>query len=138
MKIDAYLKLLPTITDSNREFWAGCSAGELRLQACEECGQFRYPDSQVCPNCLSDRFSWKATSGRGVLWSWIIMHQKYYEAFADELPYLVAFVQLEEGPFMMSTLVPGSAEPQIDAGLEVVFDRVADDRSVPKFRLVAQ
>jgi uncharacterized OB-fold protein len=57
-------------------------------------------------------------------------------AFADELPYLVAFVQLEEGPFLYSTLVDPPAELRCDLALEAVFDRVSPERALAKFRVV--
>jgi uncharacterized OB-fold protein len=88
----------------------------------------------VCPRCLCEDFIWQKVSGRGRLWSWIIMHQRYFEAFDDELPYVVVLVELDEGPWMMSALDGDPANLRIDLPLEVVFERVDDDRAVPKFR----
>jgi uncharacterized protein len=136
VNIAAYEKLLPAITNSNRPYWEGCVAGELRLQSCDDCGEKRFPESSCCPHCLSERFTWKAVSGKGILWSWILMHQKYYAAFEDELPYLVAFVQLAEGPFMMSTLVGDMANLRCDAPVEVVFEKAGNERIIPKFKVV--
>lgn len=137
MNREAYLQLLPTITEFNRPFWEGCTVGELRLQACDECGRSWYPESPVCPACLSGRFTWKAAAGRAKLWSWIIMHQRYLEAFSDELPYLIAFVQLEEGPFMTSTLVDPPDDLRCGMPLQVEFSQVSEERSIPKFRVVS-
>lgn len=136
MDIAAYEKILPPIKTSNAEYWDGLSKHELRLQCCDDCGTFRFPDAGICPSCLSDRAKWKAVSGRGVLWSWIIMHQQYYPAFADELPYLVAFIQLEEGPFMMSTLAGDKTELRCDMPVRVVFDTLANGRTIHKFERV--
>lgn len=137
MDKEAYLGMLPRITDFNRPFWDGCAAGELRIQVCDACGHAWYPEGPVCPECLADRFTWRAASGRAELWSWIRMHQNYLKAFSDELPYLIAFVRLEEGPYMMSTIVDPPPDLRPGLPLEAVFDQVTAERSVPKFRVAS-
>lgn len=136
MDAGAYQNLLPAITEANRPFWDGCRAGELRLQSCNACGTLRYPESYVCPKCLSAEYTWKATSGRGRLWSWIVMHQRYFPAFADELPYNVAFVHLDEGPHIMSSLVELPEGLRVDEPVEAVFVPMPGDRVIPRFRVL--
>lgn len=136
MDLDAYAKLLPPVTDANRGYWEGAAAGELRLRYNESSGKYRFPEAPVDADTLETEYIWKAVSGRGVLWSWIVMHQNYFPAFSDELPYIVAFIQLEEGPFMYSTLVDPPAELRCDLPVEVTFETLAG-RVIPKFRVVA-
>jgi len=137
MDIDALLKIMPPVTDANRPYWEGTLSGELRLQICDHCQMPRFPEAPACPRCLGENATWRAVSGRATLWSWILMHQNYIAAFADELPYLVAFVRLEEGPFMYSTLVDPPPQLRCDLPLEVVFEGLSPERAVPKFRVVA-
>ena len=137
MDIDALLKIMPPVTDANRPYWEGTLSGELRLQICDHCQMPRFPEAPACPRCLGENATWRAVSGRATLWSWIVMHQNYIAAFADELPYLVAFVQLEEGPFMYATLVEPPPQLRCDLPLEVVFEGLSPERAVPKFRVVA-
>lgn len=132
---DAYARLLPPITDINRQFWEGCAAGELRLQCCSKCGHRRYPDGPVCPRCLAEESTWQPVSGKATLWSWVVMHQRYFEAFEDKLPYLIAFVKLEEGVFMMSSLVDPPEKLAIDLPLQVEFIETPADRIIPAFRV---
>jgi hypothetical protein len=120
MKIDELTPLLPPITDANRGFWEGTEAGELRLQ---------YGDSEV---------EWRKASGRATLWSWIRMHQNYFPAFADETPYLVVLVELEEGPLIVSTLVDPPERLELGMRLEAVFERLTDTHVVAKFKVVGQ
>jgi len=127
--------LLPPVNEQNRPYWEGCAAGELRLQRCEECGTFRYPDSPRCPRCLSPRSTWQSTSGRGELWSWIVLHQRYFDAFADQLPYPVLWIRLDEGPFMMTGLVGEVSGLRIGQRMEVVFEQAVPGRTVPNFRV---
>lgn len=136
MDAASYPELLPPLTDLNRPFWDGCWDGELRLQYCKACDRPRFPESYVCPNCLSGEYRWQAVSGRGRLWSWIVMHQRYFSALADELPYNVAFVRLDEGPYLMTSLIEIPDDLRIDERVEVIFDAVPGDRAIPKFRVV--
>ncbi|TYB42380.1 hypothetical protein FXF69_31690 [Actinomadura chibensis] len=133
MDVAAYKELLPEITPTNQPFWDGCAAGELRLQKCADCGRRRFPDSPVCPDCLSGSASWEAVSGAGTIWSWCTMHQKYFAAFADEVPYQLVYVRLAEGPLVISTLVDGSPEPRVDQPVRAVFRPDAAGRAVLRF-----
>jgi uncharacterized OB-fold protein len=95
-----------------------------------------YPPSTHCPTCLGTDYDWAPASGRATLWSWVSIHQPYLKAFADELPYLVAYVQLEEGPLLISTVVGvARTELEIDLPLQLQFDRYGvDDIPMPVFR----
>lgn len=136
MNAEAILPLSPEITAANRGYWEGTKKGELRLLTCGHCGTQRFPESPVCPTCLSDEASWKAVSGRGRLWSWIAMHQKAFASYLDQIPYLVAFIELDEGHFMISTLVDPPANLRCDLPVQVEFLDLDDQRSAPVFRVV--
>ncbi len=129
-----YAKPLPPITTLNKAFWEGTKQGELRLQTCNDCGQRWYPPSTHCPGCLSRNWEWKAVSGRGKVWSWVRFHQRYFAAFADDLPYNVTLVELEEGVMMMSRL-EGIEDDQIvcDMPVKVEFFQATDEQAVPYF-----
>jgi uncharacterized OB-fold protein len=131
------IQMLPAITDANRGFWEGTLAGQLRLQYGDS-GIAQFPEYPVDRVTLSDKLEWRAASGRATLWSWVVMHQRYFSAFADEGPYLVAFVQLEEGPFMISTIVNPPEQLECGLPLEVVFEKLSEDRVIPKFKVVNQ
>ncbi|RKS70904.1 hypothetical protein BZB76_5384 [Actinomadura pelletieri DSM 43383] len=133
MDVAAYEKLLPDITPRNKPFWDGCAAGELRLQRCTDCGRYRFPDAPVCPQCLSGSASWEAVSGTGTLWSWCTMHQKYFAAFADEVPYRLVYVRLTEGPLVISVLADEPDEPRLDQPVRVVFRPSPGGRVIPQF-----
>ena len=134
---DTVAKPLPSISEYNRPFWTYARAHELRLQRCLDCGRPWAPIGPVCPRCFSERFEWARMSGRGVIASWIVFHKLYHPAFAADLPYNVAFVELEEGPRLISNVV-GVRNDALRIGLpvEVVFDDVTDSVSLPKFRPV--
>ena len=131
----AYTKPLPRPNALSRPFWEGTKQHELRLQRCDACGTHRFPPSPRCPECLSDAAQWVKVSGRGKVWSWIRMWQRYFPAFEAELPYNVAYVELDEGPKLMTNLVEvDDADIHCDMPVEVVFDDVTEQITLPKFR----
>ena len=133
-----YLKPLPTLRDDNRPFWAAAREGRLSMQACESCGHVRFPISHVCPRCLSYAFEWRTLSGRGQIFSYVIYHQVYHQAFKHDVPYNVALVQLEEGPRMYSNIVGVSNDvPKVGDAVQAVFEAVTSEITLPRFRLLA-
>jgi uncharacterized OB-fold protein len=129
-------KALPTITDENRPFWDAAARGELRMQRCLACGHIRHPIQALCPVCLSAEVEWHRLSGRGTVFAKVVYQRAFNPAWAADTPYNVVLVQLDEGPRMYSNIVgsPNDAFAIGDA-VEVVFERIADGVSVPRFRL---
>ena len=132
---NGYNRPLPTPSKLTAPYWEAAKNHEFKLQKCDECGHIWFPPSVCCPQCLSERFTWTTMSGRGRIWSWIDMWQMYYRGFLDERPYAVAYVELEEGPRLMSSIVGMvGSELRVGMPLEVVFDDVTDEITLPKFR----
>ena len=131
-------KPLPSISDFNRPFWEAAKRHELRLQCCKSCGKFWAPNGPVCPHCFSEDYEWKRLSGRGRIATWVVFHKLYHPGFADELPYNVAFVEVDEGPRIVSNIVGVKNEGlRIGMPVEVVFEDVTTDITLPKFRPTA-
>ena len=129
-------KPIPTITPDLAEFFAGARQGRLMVQRCDECGTLRFPAHALCANCLGTKSKWTPVSGRGEVYSFNIMHQVYHPGFAGEVPYAVVVVKLAEGPKILSNLV-GIKPHEIRCGMpvEVVFEKVSDEVTLPKFRV---
>ena len=126
---------LPSVTPANQHFWDHARRGVLALPHCRACGNVWFPPSPRCPNCLSEDIEFLATSGRARLWSWIVIHRQYFKDFSP--PYLVAFVELEAGPMLMSTLAnvaPGQL--RCDLPLKAIFERLSDEIHLLQFEPV--
>ena len=130
-------KPLPNVSDFNRPYWEGAKRHELRLQRCQSCGKLWAPNSPVCPHCFSEDYEWEKVSGRGKIATWIVFHKLYHPGFANDIPYNVAFVELEEGPRIISNIV-GVKNEDLSIGMpvEVVFEDVNEDITIPKFQPV--
>jgi uncharacterized OB-fold protein len=132
-----YRKPLPELTAVNRPFWDACRDGRLSMQRCRVCGHIRYPVSPVCPGCLSEQTEWVDLRGEGEVMARLVFHQVYHRAFADDVPYNVVLVQLDEGPRMFSNVV-GVPNEAVRVGMrvKVLFDPVTPEITIPRFRPV--
>lgn len=117
-------------------FWAAVAEGRLELQRCGRCGGYRFFPGPVCPVCLEPGGEWTPVSGRGRLYSFTVVHRAPGPTFAAEVPYMIALVDLEEGPRLMARL-EGCAPEQLKAGTPVILAGEGNSGSGPwmKFRL---
>lgn len=125
---------LPVPTPETAHFWEGTRRGELRLQRCDDCDEVYFPPRPFCPKCSSRSVSVFAASGRATLYSYVINHRPHP---AFDGPYSIAVVELEEGPRMMTNIVGTEQTPEalaLDMPLEVTFDAVSDDITLPYFQ----
>lgn len=130
-----YAKPLPVPTVESKPFWEGCKRHELLLPCCEKCGQWWFPPGPTCPNCWSTDWAWKKTSGRGKIYSFGVYHRVYHRGFEAEMPYVLAIVQLDEGPRLVSNVIEGGRkELQCDLPVEVFFEDITEDTTLYKFR----
>lgn len=127
---------IPVPTPETEHFWEGTRKGELRLQRCDDCDRVYFPPRPFCPACSSRSVSVFAASGRGRLDSYVI-NERAHPAF--EGPYAIALVALAEGPRMMSNIIDCPQTPEaleLDMPLEVSFEAVSEEISLPLFRPV--
>ncbi|GBD27864.1 hypothetical protein HRbin30_03221 [bacterium HR30] len=105
------------------------------MKRCIYCGHIRFPPALLCPRCWSEAHEWALLSGRGRVFSWVVVHQSQHPAFNADTPYNVAIVELDEGPRLHTQIVECPLD-QIRIGMpvEVVFEKVRDDVALPKFR----
>jgi uncharacterized OB-fold protein len=124
---------LPRPTPETQHFWDGTAAGELRLQRCRACDHTYFPPQPFCPRCASDDVDVVQASGRASLYSYVITERA---APGFEAPYVIAEVELEEGPRLLSNLVDVAPDPDgraLDLPLEVTFES-SGEVALPVFR----
>jgi uncharacterized protein len=123
----------PVATVETKHFWDGIAEGELRLQRCRACESTYFPPQPYCPHCTSDDVDVVRSSGRGVLYSYVISH---LSPPGFEAPYVIGVVELEEGPRLLTTIVDVAPEPDLlplDLPVEVVYQAVGEF-TLPLFR----
>jgi uncharacterized OB-fold protein len=131
----AYEKPLPQPNADTKPFWDGCREHQLRFQKCGDCGHVRWPPSIVCPMCYSSSTTWILANGKGKLYTYVIYHRAYHKAFENDLPYVTGIVELEEGPHILSNIIDCDSNGlQCDMPVEVVWEDINEEFSLPKFR----
>ena len=136
MAEEIYRKPVPVATPESDFFWDKTRKHELWIQKCVDCDTAFFYPRMICPDCLEDKIEWFKTSGKGFLYTYKINHRPP-PGFEDEAPYAIAIVQLDEGPRMMTNIVGIENTPEnlvLDMPLEVVFEDIVDDMSLPKWR----
>lgn len=132
----AYEKPLPVIDPGTERFWTEAKAHRLTIPLCLDCGKQHFYPRALCPHCHSERLEWTAVSGRGAIYSYTVARKPAGPAFSADLPYVIAIVELAEGPRMMTTMVTDDVgKVRIGAVVEVAFDDVTEEVTLPRFRL---
>ena len=132
-------KPIPSPTHETRPYWEGCKAHELRIQRCGECGNYQFPPRLYCTKCFGERIEWIKASGRAKVLSFTIVRRPVSPAFANDVPYVVALVTLDEGPTLMTNII-GCQPEQAAIGMPVVvtFEDWTEEVSIPKFRPIQE
>src|SRR5205823_9173004 len=84
-------------------FWQATREGRLVIQRCTRCGEYVWTPQMACCTCLTETLEWTEVSGRGTIYSFVVIHRAATPAFTA--PYAVVVVELEEGPHMLSDMV---------------------------------
>ena len=131
----SFHELLPVVDADSKPFWEGCREHKLRFQQCTACGLVRWPPGILCPKCHSLDTRWIESNGKGTIYTFSVYHQAFHPAFKEKLPYVVAVVELEEGPMIFSNIVGAPHESlECDMPVRVEWDDVTTEFSLPKFR----
>ena len=125
------MKPLPRITPDNEPFYKALREGKFVLPWCLDCGKPHLPPGPVCPFCFSDRIHWREASGRGRISTWTVVHKAWFPAFAEDIPYNVVQVELDEGPRLTANVVNVS-NLKIGLPVEIVFGE-----PIPRFKPIA-
>jgi len=128
-------RTIPKPTKISAPFWEGCRQGVLKLQRCTACAGYVYYPAYMCPNCASLDLDWTVISGKGRVYSKTYIPEPVSAASGSTEPLYVALIELDEGPVMMSNIVgPDAASVAIGDAVEVIFQPVSDEISMPVFQ----
>jgi uncharacterized protein len=132
---DTEPKPRPVPTPVSQPFWDALRDERIALQRCDECATWVYYPRARCPGCLSDRLTWTEVDGQGSVYTFTVALQPTAPPFADELPQLLAVVELNEGVRVSTTLV-GVEPDAVAIGMPVapVFDHGDDGITLLRFR----
>ena len=130
-----YAKPLPHVDEESRPFWEALQRHELYIQKCRDCGDLRYHPRALCTNCLSSRTEWVHSKGNGTIYTFTVTNQNQAPGFRESLPYVMAWVDLDEGVKMLTNIVDcPPQEVKIGMPVEAVFEDVTPEVTLVKFR----
>ena len=127
----------PGVNPETKEFWDATTAGRLLLKRCLDCGSVIWYPRAFCPDCASMRTEWFESAGRGRVYSYTLNHRGQ-GAYQGAEPYVLAYVELDEGPRMMTNIVGAEADDlAVGLPVEVVFHDTGEGNALPRFRPAA-
>ena len=128
----------PPKNEETKPYWDGTAEGVLRMPRCDECGLVIFYPRSFCPKCRSRNTTWVDLSGRGSVYSYTVT-RRMGGRWQKHAPLVIAYVELEEGPRMLTNLVDCDPEAvTIGMLVEVAFDDTGEESAVPRFAPRAQ
>lgn len=129
---------LPAPTVLTQPFWDACRKHRLSVQRCGHCRKFRFYPTAACPHCSSPECRWETVSGRGTVYSWVVVEKTHDPYWQHHVPYVCTIVELrEQEALFMPGLLTGVEPSGVYAGMpvEVVFEDASSTISLPRWRV---
>jgi uncharacterized OB-fold protein len=125
---------LPLADHVSATYWEAAARGELLYQECAGCGHRQFYPRAMCTNCAGDT-EWKQASGRGIIHTYTVIRQNWAMPFRELQPYVVAMIELEEGPRMMTNVTDVAIEDvRVGLPVECYVVKVEDGLGLPFWR----
>lgn len=128
------MRIVPVPDELTAPYWAAAGEHRLAVQRCEGCGRLTHPPVARCPACHGDAFTWPTLSGRGRVHTYSVAMHSVHPVSEGHTPYVIALVELEEGPRILTNL--RGVEPEavrVGMAVEAVFEDVDDGLALPQF-----
>jgi uncharacterized OB-fold protein len=133
------MAIIPAQSELTRPYWAEARHGRLVTQHCRACDRIWHPPLPVCPRCHGTDIGWRPVTGRGTVYSCTVVRHATHAALAEQVPYVVALVELDEGPRIVANIT--GCEPEavsVGMAVRVFFAAVTDQVTLPQFRPAQQ
>jgi hypothetical protein len=128
----------PVPNEWTKPFWDAAKRGILELQRCRSCGHFQHPPYATCTQCVATDLKFEPVRGLGTIYAYTIMYHAGDKRFASAVPYASIIVELDDAPgaLMAGNLLDAEfTEAKVGRRVEVVFEKLNDDITLPQFRL---
>ena len=124
----------PVPNGDSRPYWDAAREGRLLIRKCSDCGTLHFMPRHLCPACWSDKLEWVESQGRGTVNTFSIIHRAPTPDFGANTPYVIAMIDLDEGPRMFANII-GKNALQVGIGdrVSVIFEERSDGFKLPQF-----
>jgi uncharacterized OB-fold protein len=129
---------IPVPNEWTKPFWDAANRGVLELQRCQACGNIQHPPYATCVQCMGIDLKFEPVRGEGTIYAYTIMYHTGDKRFASAVPYASIVVELDDAP---GALMAGNllgvpyTEAKVGRRVEVIFEKLNDDITLPQFRL---
>jgi uncharacterized protein len=118
-------------------FWEATAEGRLALCRCTECRRWLQPPLERCRHCAGTT-AFEDVAGTGTIHSFIVQRQPSVIGYADEIPYVVALVELDDGPRIISNVLAPPDAVEVGMAVEAAFVPAGEDAALLRFRPIAE
>ena len=132
---------IPVPNQWTKPFWDNAKAGKLTMQHCKSCGHIQHPPYPTCTNCVSDDLAFEPIEGKGTIYAYTLMYHTGDKRFASAVPYASIIVEMDAAPgaLMAGNLLDAEyTEAKVGRRVEVTFQKLNDDFTLPQFRLAKE
>lgn len=130
------MKPLPVVDPDTAPYWEALRQHVFKLKRCQACGRSHFYPRVICPHCHSDALEWVESRGAGVVYTYTVARRPAGPAFKADTPYVVALVDLDDGPRLMARVSAPPESVRIGQRVEMVFEDVTEAVTLPSFRIV--
>lgn len=132
-----YTLPVPIANADSLPYWNAAREQRLVIRQCTECSQLHFMPRHLCPHCWSDQLEWVDAKGTGSIHSFSIVRRASDPAFTSLVPYVLALIELDEGPRMMANILGSDAlQSAIGDRVQVAFEARGDKANLPQFTRV--
>ena len=126
----------PRVNEDSAAFWAATAEGRLTLQRCDDCGTVIWWPRSLCPACSSFELSSFDATGNGTVYSYTVVHKSQGRSWNEATPYVLAYVELDEGPRLMTNIVDcDPTSVAVDSPVRVVWHDTGEGTALPRVTL---
>lgn len=131
-----YHKALPITKGIAETFWTSLKDRKFMIQSCTDCTKQIFYPRVVCPHCGGSHVEYAEHEGTGEIYSFSVTHRTRLPGFKDEVPYVLALVDIDGGGRMMTNIIDCDPnEVQIGAKVKIAFTDVTEEITLPHFKL---
>ncbi|HIE4194953.1 MULTISPECIES: Zn-ribbon domain-containing OB-fold protein [Burkholderia] len=128
---------IPVANADSQPYWDAARERRLLIRKCKACGTTHFMPRYLCPSCWSDQIEWVESSGAGHVHSFTIIWRAPLASFGAHAPYVVALIDLDEGPRMLTNIVGDEAlSVRIGDRVGVTFEDRGGGAMLPQFHRV--
>jgi uncharacterized OB-fold protein len=123
----------PSRGRETRIFWDALNEERFVLPRCDSCAHVIWYPRLFCPMCHTTDVSWFDASGLGRVFSFTVV-RKAFGAWQDAVPYVIAYVELDEGPRVLTNIVDCDPDTvSIGDRVGIVYDPSPKGAAVYRF-----